>query len=114
MRHTRCAGAAARRRRQVGAGDACAPAPRTSRSACTAEDGEAVEANSCCEEEGLRAGGSEGAKGGRHVKFVLFDLVLLGLRIFAGAERGSRVSQGRLDPRCVRVHAAEHASRGPF
>ena len=33
-------------------------------------------------------------------------------RRFAGAERGSRVSQGSLNPRCVRVRASQHAPRG--
>jgi hypothetical protein len=66
VRHTRGAGAAAaaRGRGQAGAGDACAAAPTTSRSASAAEDSEAVEANSCCEEEGRRAGGVEGVEGG--------------------------------------------------
>ena len=35
-------------------------------------------------------------------------------RRFAGAERGSRVSQGVLDPRCQRVRVTEHAPRRPF
>ena len=33
---------------------------------------------------------------------------------FAGAERGSRDSQGCLNPRCERVRAAEHPPRDPF
>ena len=35
-------------------------------------------------------------------------------RRFAGAERGSRFSQGCLNPSCDGVRAAEHAPRGPF
>ena len=36
------------------------------------------------------------------------------LRIsLSGAEHGSRVLQGGLDPRCERVRAAKYASRGP-
>ena len=35
-------------------------------------------------------------------------------RRLAGAEHGSRASQGILDPRCVGVRAAEHAPRDPF
>ena len=34
-------------------------------------------------------------------------------RRFAGAERGSRGSQGHLNPRCERVRAAEHPPRDP-
>ena len=34
--------------------------------------------------------------------------------VFAGAERGSRVSQFCRDPFCNRVRAAEHAPRCPF
>ena len=33
---------------------------------------------------------------------------------FAVAERGSRVSQGVLNPRCVRMRVAENATRDPF
>ena len=36
------------------------------------------------------------------------------LRRFAGAERGSRVLQGLLNPSCDRVRTAKHAPRGPF
>ena len=36
------------------------------------------------------------------------------LRIFAGAERGARVSQVALNCTCERVLATEHAPRGPF
>ena len=35
-------------------------------------------------------------------------------RRHAGAERGSRLSQGTLNPLCERVRSTEHASRGPF
>ena len=35
-------------------------------------------------------------------------------RRFAGAERGSRVSQFALNLHCKRVRAAEHAPRDPF
>ena len=49
---------------------------------------------------------------------VVFTLVVhLGApgrwRRLAGAERGSRFSQSRLDPRYERVRATEHASGGP-
>ena len=99
---------AARRRRQVGAGDAYAAAPTTSR-------GAAVEANSGCGQEGRCAGAVEGVESGWHVScLVLFILVLLRLRIFAGAERGSRPLQMHLNRHCVRVRATKHAPRGPF
>ena len=35
-------------------------------------------------------------------------------RCFAGAERGSRVSQFVLNPFCDRMRAAEHTPRDPF
>ena len=35
-------------------------------------------------------------------------------RRLAGAERGSRISQVFLHPRCERVRAPEHAPRNPF
>ena len=41
-------------------------------------------------------------------------LLRLGRLLFAGAERGSRDLQGMSNPHCVRVRAAEDASRGPF
>ena len=37
-----------------------------------------------------------------------------GGRSLAGAEDGSRVSHGYLDPRCDRMRATEHAPRDPF
>ena len=41
-------------------------------------------------------------------------LVLGRRRRFAGAEQGSRVSQGSLNPFCERVRATEYAPRGRF
>ena len=38
-------------------------------------------------------------------------LLTLRRRRFAGAELGSRVLQGSLNPRCVRVRATKHAPR---
>ena len=46
--------------------------------------------------------------------FVLYLVLRIAWRRLAGAERGSRVSQGSLDRLCGRVRTAEHAPRGPF
>jgi hypothetical protein len=45
---------------------------------------------------------------------LLTRIVILRRRRFAGAERGSRLSQELLNPPCERVRSTEHASRGPF
>ena len=42
------------------------------------------------------------------------ELAKLLKRSGTGAERGSRCSQGTLNPLCERVRAAEHAPRDPF
>ena len=52
-----------------------------------------------------RCGFEECVEGSELVKYA-YNIV--------GVERGSRVSQGQLYPRCDRVHAAHHAPRCPF
>ena len=42
------------------------------------------------------------------------ELAKLLKRSGTGAKRGSRCSQGTLNPLCERVRAAEHAPRDPF
>ena len=49
---------------------------------------------------------------GNSGKLMLYEFDFL--PIFAGAERGSRISQSVLNRFCERVHATEHAPRDPF